>query len=305
MICTLCPRACGAERTESAGGGYCGMPAAPVLARAALHFGEEPCISGWNGAGAVFFSGCNLGCVFCQNSRISHGHFGEAVSVARLREIFFELKAAGAHNLDLVSATQFTPWVIEALGDGIGIPVLWNSGGYERIDTLRMLEGKVDVYLPDLKYADSTLAKSCSHAEDYPETAKAAILEMFRQVGPYRINDDGLIEKGVLIRHMMLPGELANTKQVIDFIAENFREGDVLFSLMRQYTPQPNAEGKLKRRVSGAEYRAALAYMENCGISEGYTQGAASADAAFTPAFDLTGVQEAGNPALRSRRAEV
>ena len=293
MICTLCPRACHAERTAEHGGGYCAMPAAPVLARAALHHYEEPCISGWNGAGAVFFSGCNLGCVFCQNGSISHENFGETISVARLREIFFELKAAGAHNLDLVSATQFTPWVIEALGDGVGIPVLWNSGGYESIDTLRMLEGKVDVYLPDLKYADNALAKAYSHAEDYPEVAKAAILEMFRQVGPYRINDDGLIEKGVIIRHMMLPGELENTKQVIDFIAENFREGDVLFSLMRQYTPQPNAEGKLCRKVSGAEYRAALAYMENCGITEGYTQDAASIDASFTPAFDLTGVHKA------------
>ena len=295
MICDLCPRACHAERTEEYGHGLCAMPAAPVLARAALHYYEEPCISGWNGAGAVFFSGCNLGCVFCQNGSISHENFGEKVSVAPLREIFFELKEAGAHNLDLVSATQFTPRVIEALGDGVGIPVLWNSGGYESIGTLKMLEGKVDVYLPDLKYADKALAKAYSHAEDYPEVAKAAILEMFRQTGPYRINDDGLIERGLIIRHMMLPGALENTKRVIDFIAEHFKAGDVLFSLMRQYTPQKNAEGLLRRKVSGAEYRAALAYMENCGITEGYTQGAAPIDAAFTPAFDLTGVHEAAN----------
>ena len=293
MICTLCPRLCSAERTEDTGGGFCGMPAAPVLARAALHHFEEPCISGYNGAGAVFFSGCNLGCVFCQNGSISHERFGEAISTARLREIFLELKAAGAHNLDLVSATQFIPRVIEALGGGVGLPVIWNTGGYERIESLRMLEGKVDVYLPDLKYADGNLAKRYSHAEDYPARAEEAILEMFRQTGPYRINDDGLIEQGVLIRHMMLPGELNNTRQVIDFIAGHFRPGEVLFSLMRQYTPQANAEGKLARKVSGAEYRAALQYMENCGITDGYIQDAASIGAGFTPAFDLTGVRQA------------
>lgn len=291
MICTLCPRRCGAERTEDAGGGFCRMPARPVLARAALHLWEEPCISGKNGAGAVFFSGCNLRCSFCQNAPVSHGGFGENVSVARLREIFSELKAAGAATLDLVSATQFAPWVAEALADGAGIPVVWNTGGYESLETLRLLDGRVDVYLPDFKYADADLARRYSGAADYPETAKAAVLEMFRQTGRYRINADGVLEKGVLIRHMMLPGALDNTKAVIDFVAEHFSPGDVLFSLMRQYTPQAGAEGLLARTVSGAEYRAALRYMENCGVEDGYTQDAASADAHFTPAFDLTGVK--------------
>lgn len=291
MICRLCPRRCGAERTEERGDGYCAMPARPVLARAALHLWEEPCISGKRGAGAVFFSGCNLRCCYCQNAPVSHGGYGEAVSVARLREIFAELKAAGAETLDLVSATQFALWVAEALSEKPGIPVVWNTGAYESPETLRLLEGKVDVYLPDLKYADRGLARAYSRAEDYPETAADAIAEMFRQTGPYRINENGILERGVLIRHMLLPGALDNTKAVIDLVAKRFPPGSVLFSLMRQYTPQANAKGLLARPVSGAEYRSALRYMENCGIENGYTQDAASSDAAFTPAFDLTGVR--------------
>ncbi len=290
MICNLCPRRCGAERTETKGGGFCGMPSLPVAARAALHHWEEPCISGTGGAGTVFFTGCNLGCVYCQNDPISREHFGAPITVARLREIFRELKEQGAHNIDLVTPTHFTHVIAEALEEDPGLTVVWNSGGYESVETLRMLEGKVQVYLPDLKYATEEAGKKYSHAPDYFEVAAAAVKEMVRQTGPYELDEEGLMKKGVLIRHLILPGELENTRRVIDFVAENFREGEVLFSLMNQYTPQKNAEGNLARRVTKAEYRAAKTYLENCGVTEGFLQDGSSAEARYTPDFSLQGV---------------
>lgn len=290
MRCTLCPRRCGAERTEERGGGFCGMPLKPVVARAALHRWEEPCISGYNGAGAVFFSGCSLGCVYCQNGPVSREGFGAPVSVSRLREIFRELKAQGAHNLDLVTPTHFTPAVAQALEEDPGLTVVWNSGGYESAETLRLLEGKVQVYLPDMKYALRGPAERYSHAPDYFENASAAIREMFRQTGPYELDEEGLLRRGVLIRHLLLPGELENTRRVIDWVAATFRPGEVLFSLMSQYTPQANAEGPLRRRVSGAEYRAAEAYLVNCGVTEGYLQDRSAAASRYTPSFALQGV---------------
>lgn len=266
------------------------MPAEAHVARAALHRWEEPCISGTRGAGTVFFSGCNLGCVFCQNEKISHGNFGVPVSTERLCTIFDELKSQGAHNIDLVSPTQFTPWVLDALKAwGHKLPIVWNSGGYELVETLKTLSGEVDVYLPDLKYALDAPARDFSHAADYFPAAAEAIEEMFRQVGPYCLDENGLLTRGVVVRHLMLPGQLQNTRAVIDWVSETFAPGEVLFSLMRQYTPQPNAEGVLARRVTGAEYRAAVAYMDACGL-EGYTQDAESAEAAYTPPFDLTGL---------------
>ena len=290
MICNLCPRNCGAERTEQKGGGFCGQPTTPIVARAMLHQWEEPCLVGEHGAGTVFFSGCSLRCGFCQNMPISRGGVGKAVSVERLREIFRELIAQGAACLDLVTPSQFTPAVLEALGDeDWGVPVVWNCGGYEKAETIRRLEGKVQVYLPDLKYAMAEPAKAYSGAEDYFEWASEAIPEMFRQTGPYQM-EDGLLTRGVLIRHLILPGELENTRRVIDWVAENFGPGDVLFSLMSQYTPQEGAEGKLARRVTKAEYRAAVQYMENCGITDGFTQAPDSAKAEYTPDFDLRGV---------------
>lgn len=289
MICSLCPRRCGAVRTEERGGGFCGQSALPAVARAALHHWEEPCISGSRGSGAVFFSGCVLGCVFCQNGKISHENFGKVVSVPRLREIFEDLIAQGAHNINLISPTPFALAIREALETPLPVPVVWNTGGYERVETLRSLEGRVQVWLPDLKYADNELAARYSGAADYFEAASAAILEMHRQAGDYVLKD-GLLQRGVVIRHLMLPGALENTKAVMDWVAAHFRPGQVLFSLMAQYTPQPGAAGLLKRRVTGAEYRAALAYMENLGIADGYCQDAASARAEYTPDFDLTGV---------------
>ena len=290
MICNLCPRNCGAERTETRGGGVCGMPSLPVVAKAMLHQWEEPCLVGEHGAGTVFFSGCNLRCVFCQNGVISQEGFGKPVSVERLRQVFRQLIAQGAACLDLVTPTHFSHVVIEALGEeNWGVPVVWNCGGYEKVETLRHLEGKVQVYLPDLKYAMAEKAKKYSAAEDYFEVATAAIREMFRQTGPYRL-ENGQLKRGVLIRHLLLPGELENTRRVIDWVAETFQPGDVLFSLMSQYTPQPGAAGNLARQVTKAEYRAAVSYMENCGIVEGFTQERTSAREEYTPDFDLSGV---------------
>ena len=289
MICAICPRRCMARRDAQSGEGFCGLPAAPVVARAGLHFWEEPCVSGARGSGAVFFSGCVLRCVYCQNHAISHENFGKSVSVERLREIFWELIGQGAHNINLVSPTPFAPAIREALAEPLPVPVVWNTGGYERVETLRSLEGKVQVWLPDLKYVDSGLSRDLSGAADYFGAASAAIREMVRQTGDY-VLEDGLLKRGVLIRHLMLPGQLENTKAVLDWVAETFRPGQVLLSLMAQYTPQPGAEGLLSRRVTGAEYRAALRYMENLGITDGYCQDAASARAEYTPDFDLTGV---------------
>ncbi len=289
MICNLCPRRCGAERTETAGRGFCAMPAGPVVARAALHRWEEPVISGRSGSGTVFFSGCSLRCVFCQNREISASGFGKPVSVERLREIFRELVRQGAHNINLVTPTHFTPWIREALEKDPGVPVVWNSGGYESVETLRTLEGKVDIYLPDLKYADSGVSAALSAAPDYFEAATAAIEETYRQTGP-RVVEDGLLRRGVLIRHLVLPGHLENTRRCIDWVSRTFRPGEVLFSLMSQYTPQPGAQGLLARRVTAAEYRAAAEYMANCGIAEGFIQERTSAREEYTPPFDLTGV---------------
>ena len=289
MICTLCPRRCGAERTAEAGGGFCRMPGGLRVARAMLHHWEEPPISGQNGAGTVFFSGCTLGCVYCQNGDISAGGFGQDISTARLREIFEELIAQEAHNIELVTPTHFLPWILPALTPRLPVPVVYNCGGYERVETLRTLEGLVDVYLPDLKYADGTLAAELSGAADYFPVACEAIREMFRQVGPY-VLEDGLLTRGVVIRHLVLPGYLDNTRRVLDWIAETFAPGDVLVSLMSQYTPTANMTGRLARRVTAAEYRAAAAYMRNCGITDGFVQERTSAEEAYTPAFDGEGV---------------
>ena len=289
MICTLCPRRCGAERTAEAGGGFCRMPGGLRVARAMLHHWEEPPISGQNGAGTVFFSGCTLGCVYCQNGDISAGGVGKDISTARLREIFEELIAQGAHNIELVTPTHFLPWILPALTPRLPVPVVYNCGGYERVETLRALEGLVDVYLPDLKYADGTLAAALSGAADYFPVACEAIREMFRQVGPY-VLEDGLLTRGMVIRHLVLPGYLDNTRRVLDWIAETFAPGDVLVSLMSQYTPTANMTGRLARRVTAAEYRAAADYMRNFGITDGFVQERTSAEEAYTPAFDGEGV---------------
>lgn len=292
MICRLCPRNCGAERTEIAGAGYCRMPSAPVLARAALHRWEEPPISGTRGSGTVFFSGCSLGCVFCQNGKISHQDFGRAVTLERLRNICEELIAQGAHNLNFVNPTHYAHILAALLEDWRPpVPVVFNTGGYDRVDTLRSLEGKVDVYLPDLKYLDGGIAERYSAAPDYPEIAREAIREMVRQTGPCRFDDNGLLLGGTIIRHLILPGQINQAKAVMDRVAQTFEPGTVLFSLMSQYTPRGDLSAfpELDRRLRHSEIRAAQAYMENLGLA-GFTQERTSAGEEYTPPFDLTGV---------------
>ena len=290
MLCSLCPRRCGALRTETEGFGVCKMPTYPVAARAALHHWEEPCLSGTNGAGTVFFSGCPLGCVFCQNDSISHQNYGKPVSPARLREIFEELIAQGAHNVDLVNPTHFSHVLAEVLSAPLSVPVVWNSGGYDRAETLRALEGKVDVYLPDLKYLSPQRAEKYSAAADYPDAAKAAILEMYRQAGPV-VLEDGLLKRGVLIRHLLLPGGLNEAKAVMDWVAASFPPGAVLFSLMSQYVPLGRASQfpEIDRTLRPSEIRSANAYMAALGL-DGFTQDGASAEAIYVPNFDLSGL---------------
>ena len=291
MKCSLCPRRCGAERTETSGGGVCAMPSLPVVARAALHMWEEPPISGTRGSGTVFFSGCSLKCVFCQNDAISHGNFGKPITVERLREIFFELIAQGAHNINLVNPTHFSHAVAKALAEPLPVPVVWNSGGYDEVNTLRALEGKVQIYMPDLKYLDSAAAARYSGAPDYPEKATAAIKEMVRQTGPYELDGEGLLKKGVLIRHLILPGRVKEAKAVMDFVSEQFPAHTVLFSLMSQYVPCGRAAEypEINRRARSSEIRAAEAYFSALNL-DGFTQELLSATEGFIPDFDLTGV---------------
>lgn len=287
--CTLCPRGCHADRTKNRG--RCRMPAAPVVARAALHHWEEPPLSGTQGAGTVFFSGCCLDCVFCQNDVISQKDLGREITPTRLREIFEELIAVGAHNIDLVNPTHYAHVIAQVLEKPLPVPVVWNSGGYDRVETLKKLEGKIDVYLPDYKYPDDAAGETWSGAKDYPEIAQAAIQEMFRQTGPYQLDEQGLIKKGVIIRHLLLPGRVNQAKTVMDWVAETFPPHTVLFSLMGQYIPWGRASDHpaINRRLRKSELRAATAYMENLGL-DGFAQGEEAAASEYIPAFDLTGV---------------
>ena len=272
MICNLCPRNCNALRTDTKGGGLCGMPALPVAARAALHQWEEPPISGTRGSGTLFFSGCPLQCVFCQNEPISH-------------------QGRGAHNINFVTPTHYTHVLLDVLREPLPVPVVWNTGGYEKLETLRALEGKVDIYLPDLKYLNADVAQRYSAAPDYPEVAAAAILEMFRQVGPVEYAADGTLKKGVIIRHLVLPGQLSGAKDVMDWVAEHFEPGQVLFSLMSQYLPWGKAEQypEINRRLRKGEARKAAEYMELLGL-DGFVQEQSAASDQFIPDFDFTGL---------------
>lgn len=292
FICAICPRKCSALRTEYSGDGFCGMGSSPVLARAALHMWEEPCISGTRGSGTVFFSGCNLGCTYCQNHKISIERYGKRITVSRLRDIFRELIDKGAHNINLVSPTHYSNILVEALEMPLPVPVVWNSGGYDSVETLRTLEGKVQIYLTDLKYLDSALAELYSNAPDYPAVATAAICEMFRQRGKYVLDGDGIMRSGVIVRHLILPGQIENTFRVIDWISENHSPGEILFSLMSQYTPAGNTGDfpALNRRLSESEYLRVYRYLESSGIEEGFYQDLSSAEEEFIPDFDLSGV---------------
>ena len=290
--CMLCPRCCGVLRPADAGPGVCRMGTRPVVARAAPHLWEEPCISGEKGSGTVFFSGCALRCVFCQNREISAGGFGRPVTVQRLREIYFELIDQGVHNINLVTPSHFAPAVAASLRPALPVPVVWNSSAYETVETLRQLEGLVQIYLPDLKYADGALAGRYSDAPDYPQAAQAAILEMFRQTGPYVLGPDGLLQRGTVIRHLVLPGQLDNTRRVIDWVGETFKPGQVLFSLMSQFTPTAAcaAVPELNRPLTQAEHDSACAYLMASPIEGGFFQDLGSVSESFIPPFDLTGV---------------
>lgn len=293
MICRLCPRSCGALRTPDQGNGLCRMPEAPILARAALHMWEEPPISGTRGSGTIFFSGCSLGCVFCQNEKISHQDFGKAVSLERLAEICDELIAQGAHNINFVNPTHYAH-VVKALAQQhpLPVPLVYNTGGYDKVETLQSLEGLVDIYLPDLKYLDGQTALRYSGAADYPAVATAAIREMVRQTGPCQFDEEGHLTRGVIIRHLILPGQLSQAKAVMDWVAREFAPGTVLFSLMSQYTPWGDLESRfpeINRRLRPGEMRAAQEYMGNLGLA-GFTQERTSAKEEYTPPFDLTGL---------------
>lgn len=297
-FCNVCPRSCKVDRKQSihekGRAGYCRSGMLPIVSRAALHHWEEPCISGTRGAGTVFFAGCNLSCVYCQNYEISELMHGEEISVERLRQIYFELIAQGAHNIDLVTPTHFTHAIFQSLQEPLPVPVVYNCGGYESIHTVAFLRKKIQCWLPDLKYSLREPAARYSDAPDYFEKATAAIEQMYRQTGTYEIGSDGILKKGVLIRHLILPGNLENTKGVLRYVAETFAPGQVLFSLMRQYVPWGRASEfpEINRRLTEEEYNEAKAYMEELGIVDGYTQAADSSDAVYIPAFNGAGVRE-------------
>lgn len=290
MICSLCPRRCGAARTETAGSGVCGEGTLPRIARAALHRWEEPCISGTRGSGAVFFSGCALRCAFCQNEAISRGGCGETVSIRRLADIFRELEGQGAHNINLVTAAHFVPAVLDALElYRPGIPLVYNSSGYESMETLRLLDGVIDVYLPDYKYIDPAMARLLSGAADYPDVAWAAITEMRRQTGAAIYDGQGMMTRGTLIRHLLLPGLTGDAMRILTRIRDELPDTPV--SLMGQYMPCGRARDipGMNRRVTKREYDRVKAHMQMIGL-EGYRQELEAASGEYVPAFDLSGV---------------
>ena len=289
--CRLCPRRCGADRSR--GPGVCRAGTELRIGRAAPHYGEEPCISGERGSGAVFFAGCPLGCVYCQNYALSRGREGKPVTAERLAEIFRELEARGVHNLNLVTGSQYLPQILRALELARpAIPVVWNSSGYETAAAVAALSRYVSVFLPDMKYALPGPAERYSRAPDYPETAMAAIREMVRRTGPYELDGDGMLIRGVLIRHLVLPGQMENTRQVLRWVAESFLPGEVLFSLMAQYTPcgELKVFPELQRPLTPEEWRQAEDMLAESGIEDGYFQELSAAGAEEIPAFDGTGV---------------
>lgn len=282
--CNLCPRACGVNRA-SGRRGYCGQPGKALVAKTMRHFWEEPVLAGAGGSGAIFFSGCTLGCLYCQNADISRSASGVAMDSAALRGAMEELIAQGAENIDLVTPTHFLPDILPALRPKLPVPVVYNCGGYERVETLRELEGLVDIYLPDLKYTKAELASSLSGAPDYFPVAAEAIREMVRQTGPY-VMENGKLKRGVLIRHLILPGQVENSLRALDWIGETFPPKTVLVSLMRQYTPMPRVMNlpPLDRRVTEEEYEAVLSWVYLNDL-EGFTQEEASASSDFIPDF--------------------
>lgn len=296
-LCYVCPHRCGVDRPANMSDttgcfGSCGVGLAPIVARAGLHMWEEPVISGTKGSGTVFFSGCNLHCVFCQNYDISCKGFGKEITIERLKEIYHELIAQGAHNINLVTPTHFTEAVLQSLDEPLPVPVVYNTSGFETQDTLRRLKGKVQIYLPDLKYSDDMAAIKYSNAPYYFRIATEAIKEMYNQVGDYHIDNKGIMTKGVIIRHLIMPGMPDNTKRIIDWVAANFKPGQVMFSLMHQYVPcsRANEYPEINRKVTDEEYKELESYLLQSTIEDGFVQEGDAACKDFIPCFDGTGV---------------
>lgn len=291
--CTLCPRMCGVDRTAGQTG-VCGMTDTLMVGRAALHFWEEPCLSGSRGSGTVFFSGCNLRCVFCQNYALSTVHDGVAITAERLGEIFLELEAQGAHNVNLVTPTHYVPHIIKAINYAyshhISIPFVYNCGGYESVETLKMLDGLIDIYLPDCKYDHPDYAARYSSARDYPKVARAAIAEMVRQCTPIEWDNDGMMRRGVIVRHLMLPGRMSETKEILRDLYDAY--GDQIFiSLMNQYTPLVHCKDfpELCRTITAEEYDEAVSFAQRIGIQNAFIQEGGTQKESFIPLFDGTG----------------
>lgn len=280
--CTLCPRRCGVNRAAGETG-YCRCPDTALVAKTMIHKWEEPALAGCGGSGAIFFGGCTLGCKYCQNFRISASPVGTPTDSAGLRQMMEDLIARGAENIDLVTPTQYLPTILPALTPKLPVSIVYNCGGYERVETLQALEGKVDIYLPDLKYADNRLALSLSGAADYFETATAAIREMVRQTGPVRWEGDK-VTRGVIVRHLILPGHVENSLKVLDWLGETFTPGEILVSLMRQYTPMGHLPAPFDRKVTDEEYDAVLSWMFLNDL-EGFTQEADAAEESYIPDF--------------------
>lgn len=295
--CQICPRKCGVDRTAGKTG-FCHAPALPKVALVSRHDWEEPPISGTKGSGTIFFSHCNLGCVFCQNHDISQDGFGQEISIERLAEIFLEQQERGFHNVNLVSAAQFIPQAAKALEiakeNGLTIPVVYNSNGYESLEGLRMLEGLVDVYLPDFKYWNDALAIAYSKAPHYRETAAAAILEMRRQTGADILDADGILQKGLILRHLVLPGQYKDSFQILDWVQKEMG-AETFVSLMSQYTPMHKAKEypPLSRRLTTFEYDKVVDHFFEIGLKNGFMQKRSSATSEYTPTFDLSGVLDA------------
>ena len=291
--CKLCPRLCGADRTKKTG--FCGAGNNIKLAKAYLHKWEEPCISYKNGAGTVFFSGCNLHCCYCQNNTISNELFGIEVTVEKMGEIFLKLQDDGADNIELVTPTHFVPQIIKSLDKvkaRLNIPVIYNTGGYELVDTIKMLDGYIDVYLPDIKYSSADVSARYSNAPDYFERAAESVPEMIRQVGKLVFNKDGGIEKGTIIRHLVLPKQRHDSMKILDWISRNTSADDVMVSIMNQYTPFDFISDEfpeLKRRITKMEYNSVVDHAAGLGLS-GFTQEKSSSSEKYVPDFDLSGI---------------
>ncbi|MGN0164530.1 MAG: radical SAM protein [Candidatus Ornithomonoglobus sp.] len=287
--CRLCPRQCGADRLNGERG-FCGAGREVRIARAALHFWEEPCISGSSGSGTVFFSNCTMKCVYCQNYEVSTNNLGYAVTEEELAEIFLDLQRQGANNINLVTPTHYVPQIIAALDlakeSGMKLPVVYNTGGYELPETIEMLRGYVDIYMPDFKYYDNKIAAQYSKAMDYCERAKTALERMYRQIGAPALDENGIMQKGMIIRHLMLPGRLSDTVHIINYIHKHF-EDNVYFSLMSQYTPIRYIEGieKLNGRLDERAYRAAVELCERLGMERVFIQDGEAASESFIPEF--------------------